>query len=403
MPDFRSGGICQIISKSAVASALASTRSTFAVNHFPHRDLLVPFAPEHCRVDCMKAHQVTRFSAPLEAQDVAMPVPTGTEVLLKVRNAGVCHSDLHIQDGYYALVGDGRLELGERGITLPRTLGHELYGEIAAAGPDAGELPLGAGRLLYPWIGCGGCPVCLAGNENICAKPRSIGVFADGAYADYCLIPHPRYLLEIGNLDPVVATPYSCSGVTVYSALTKALPVRTDEWLVIMGAGGLGLNAVAIARARGVDNVLVVDIDDAKLAAASAMGATAVLNAAQPDALTQLQARTGGGPRAVVDTVGAESTATLGIAALQKGGRYVIVGLFGGGLTVALPTLPLRAISILGSYTGNLAELKALLALANSGKVKSLPVTTRPMAEVSRTLDDLRHGKIIGRVVMANT
>ena len=350
----------------------------------------------------MKAYQVTEFSARLETREIATPEPTGTEVLIKVSNAGVCHSDLHIQDGYYSLVGDARLDLGERGIKLPRTLGHELYGEVVAGGPDAGDLPLGEGRLVYPWIGCGECPVCLAGNENICAAPRSVGVFADGAYADYCLIPHSKYLVDIGDLEPVVATPYSCSGVTVYSALSKALPVSSAEWLVIMGAGGLGLNAVAIARARGIENVLSVDIDDTKLAAASDMGATAVLNSGQPDALAQVQDMTHGGPRAVVDTVGAEATANLGIASLQKGGRYVIVGLFGGGVTIALPTLPLRAISVLGSYTGNLAELKTLIELASSGKVRPLPVATRPMAEVANTLDDLRSGKIVGRVVMSN-
>ncbi len=350
----------------------------------------------------MKAYQVTKFSAPLETREIAMPEPTGTEVLIKVSKAGVCHTDLHIHDGYYSLGGDARLELGDRGVTLPRTLGHELYGEVVSGGPDAGDLPIGAGRLVHPWIGCGECPVCLAGDENVCGAPRSLGVFADGAYADYCLIPHPKYLVDIGDLDPVVATPYSCSGVTVYSALSKALPVAKEEWLVIMGAGGLGLNAVAIAKARGVENILSVDIDDTKLAAASEIGATAVLNSGQPDALAQLQSMTKGGPRAIVDTVGAEATATLGIGALQKGGRYVIVGLFGGGVTIALPTIPLRAISILGSYTGNLEELKALIELAKSGKVKPLPVTTRPMAEVADTLDELRKGKIVGRVVMTN-
>ncbi|MDA0791799.1 MAG: alcohol dehydrogenase [Proteobacteria bacterium] len=350
----------------------------------------------------MKAYQVTRFAEPLQARDVPTPEPTGTQVLIRVSKAGVCHTDLHLQDGYYSLAGGARLDLNERGIKLPRTLGHELYGEIAAAGPDAGDVTVGEGRLVYPWIGCGECPVCLAGNENICATPRSIGVFVDGAYADYCLVPHPKYLLDIGDLDPVVATPYSCSGVTVYSALSKALPIQEQEWLVIMGAGGLGLNAIAIANGRGIRNVLCVDIDDTKLTAAREMGATAVLNSGNPEALARLQELTGGGPRAVVDTVGAEATANLGIASLQKGGRYVIVGLFGGGVTIALPTLPLRAISILGSYTGNLSELKALIELAKSGKVKPLPVATRPMAELTDTLDALRSGNIVGRVVMSN-
>ncbi len=351
----------------------------------------------------MKAYQITEFSKPLEVKELNMPEPEGTEVMIKVDKAGVCHSDLHIQDGFYDLAGDTKLDLNERGITLPRTMGHELYGKVVAAGPDAAGAPIGEFRLLYPWIGCRECSTCLAGYENICAAPASIGVFNDGAYAEYCIVPHSKYLVDIGDLDPVVATPYSCSGLTVYSALSKALPVSAEEWLVIMGAGGLGLNAVAIAKARGVNNIVSVDIDDTKLAAAKEIGATAALNSGSAEVLAQLQEITGGGPRAVVDTVGAEATAGLGIASLLKGGRYVIVGLFGGGITLGLPTLPLRAISVLGSYTGNLEELKALIELAKSGKVKPLPVATRPMAEVSKTLDELRSGKIVGRVVMSNS
>ncbi|MBT3790291.1 MAG: alcohol dehydrogenase catalytic domain-containing protein [Alphaproteobacteria bacterium] len=350
----------------------------------------------------MKAYQVTKFAAPIEMRELATPEPTGTEVLIKVQKAGVCHSDLHIHDGFYTLAGNSKLELGERGLKLPRTMGHELYGEVVSGGSDAGDLPIGEGRLIHPWMGCGECAVCQAGDENICIAPKSIGVFTDGAYADYCLIPHPRYLVDIGDLDPALATPYSCSGVTVYSALRKALPIGDDEWLVIMGAGGLGLNAIAIAKALEIKNILVCDLDDSKLEAAREMGADQTLNPGQDKALAQLSALTGGGPRAVVDTVGAEGTSQLGVASLQKGGRYVIVGLFGGGLTLALPTLPLRAISIIGSYTGNLAELKELIDLARSGKVKPLPVTSRPMEEVGNTLDDLRDGKIVGRVVLSN-
>ena len=350
----------------------------------------------------MKAYQVTEFSAPLVEQEVPTPEPSGTEVLVRVVHAGVCHSDLHIHDGYYSLAGGAKLDLLERGIRLPHTMGHELYGEVAAVGPDVTGISVGDRRLVYPWIGCGECGACLAGDENVCVAPRSVGVFTPGAYAEYCLIPNVKYLVDIGDLEPKVATPYSCSGVTVYSAISKALPVGGSEWLVIMGAGGLGLNAVAIAKARDVANVLVVDIDDSKLSAASEMGANAVLNPSDDGALATLQEMTGGGARAVVDTVGAESTANLGIGALLKGGRYVIVGLFGGGVTLSLPTIPLRAISVLGSYTGNLEELKALIELAKAGKVKPLPVSTRPLSEVGDTLEELRAGKIVGRTVLSN-
>jgi len=351
----------------------------------------------------MKAYQLTAFDAPIEARDVATPEPTGTQVLVKVSHAGVCHSDLHIQDGYYDLGDDVHLDLGERGVNLPRTMGHEILGEVVKGGPEAGDLVIGSRALIHPWLGCGECPTCLAGNENICLKPASLGVFSDGGYADYCLVPHPRYLVDIGDLDPAVATPYSCSGVTVFSALRKLLPVDDQEWLVIMGAGGLGLNAVAIAKGMAAANVLSVDLDDAKLAAARDMGADATLNSGDADAMAQLRKITGGAPRAVLDTVGAEATAQLAIGALAKGGRYVIVGLYGGSLTLPLVTLPLRAISITGSYTGNLQELKDLVTLAKSGKVKPLPTQTRDMSSVGETLDDLRAGRIVGRVVLTNT
>jgi len=350
----------------------------------------------------MKAYQITAFAQPIEARDIPMPEPTGTQVLVKVSHAGVCHSDLHISDGYYDLGEDSRLELGERGVDLPRTLGHEILGQIVSGGPDAGDLDVGARVLVHPWLGCGECAICRSGSENLCMKPASLGVFSDGGYADYCLVPHARYLIGIGDLDPAVATPYSCSGVTVFSALSKALPVGDDEWLVIMGAGGLGLNAVAIAKAMGVANVLSVDLDTAKLDAAREMGADAALNSTDADAMDQLRKLTGGAPKAVVDTVGAEATSQLAIGALAKGGRYVIVGLYGGSLTLPLVTLPLRAISVAGSYTGNLQELKDLIALARAGKVKPLPTETRDMSKVKETLEDLRAGKIVGRVVLTN-
>jgi D-arabinose 1-dehydrogenase-like Zn-dependent alcohol dehydrogenase len=265
-----------------------------------------------------------------------------------------------------------------------------------------GDVTIGARALVHPWHGCGDCPVCRSGSENLCLKPRSLGVFSDGGYADYCLVPHPRYLIDIGDLDPAVATPYSCSGVTVFSALKKLLPVDDEEWLVIMGAGGLGLNAVAIAKGMGAANVLSVDIDESKLEAARELGADATLNSTAPDALARLGELTGGAPRAVLDTVGAEATSKLALGALAKAGRYVIVGLYGGSLTLPLVTLPLRAISIAGSYTGNLQELKELIELAKSGKVKALPTQTRDMSRLGDTLDDLRAGRIVGRVVLTN-
>ena len=226
----------------------------------------------------MKSFQVTEFNAPLTEVDHPTPQPAGTQVLIKVKAAGVCHSDLHIWEGGYVL-GHGRkpLSLKDRGVSLPRTMGHETVGEILAFGPDVrdadkGDLKLGDVALAYPWLGCGKCETCLAGDENMCLKPNSLGVYCDGGYADYMTVPHPKYLLNLKGLDPVTAAPYACSGVTTYSALKK---VEKDFGtpIVIFGAGGLGLMALSLLKAMGGKGAIVVDIDAKKREAAEQEGA----------------------------------------------------------------------------------------------------------------------------------
>ena len=225
------------------------------------------------------------FGVPLELFETATPEPTGTQVLLRVRAAGVCHSDLHIWEGSYDLGFGRKLSLKDRGISVPLTLGHETAGEVVAAGPDAhGVLP-GDVRLVYPWIGCGGCPVCLRGDENLCAKPRFLGVYCDGGYSDHITVPHPKYLLDLEGLDPVSAAPYACSGVTTYSALAKLKDVIATEPIVVIGAGGLGLMCLSILKALGGKGAVVVDIDERKRRAALGSGALAAVDGRDPEAL----------------------------------------------------------------------------------------------------------------------
>ena len=351
----------------------------------------------------MRSYQLVQPGKPFEEVDRADPTPTGTEVLVRVTHAGVCHSDIHISDGYFDLGGGKKLDIIARGQRLPVTLGHEVLGEVIAAGPDAKDAPIGKTMLVHPWLGCGECSACKAEQENHCPTMRSIGIFRDGGYATHCVVPHPKYLVDIGDVDPTVATPYSCSGVTVYSALKKAMPVLDTEWLAIFGAGGLGLSAVAIAKGMGVKNVISVDIDDEKLEAAKKTGADAVLNSKTAEnPIAELQKIAGGELRAVVDTVGGEATSSVGIGAVRKGGRYVIVGLYGGEMTVSLPTLPMRALSIMGSYVGSLGELKELMELVKTGKVKPIPMETRPLETAYDTLQDLKAGRITGRVVLTS-
>ena len=178
------------------------------------------------------------------------PTPSGTEVLLKVLAAGVCHSDIHIWDGYYDMGGGRKIQLTDRGIKLPLTMGHENVGEVVAFGPQAMGVKLGDRRLVFPWIGCGECKVCKENEEQLCMAPRSLGVYRNGGYSDHLLVPHPRYLLEIGDMPPERAAPLACSGVTTYGALKKLGPMLPQEPVVIIGAGGLGRHRSGKTRRR---------------------------------------------------------------------------------------------------------------------------------------------------------
>ena len=354
----------------------------------------------------MKSFQVADFNAPLKEVDHPTPEPTGTQVLIKVKAAGVCHSDLHIWEGGYEL-GHGRkpLSLKDRGVSLPRTMGHETVGEIVAFGPDVkesdkGGLKVGTVALAYPWLGCGKCASCLADDENMCAvKPNALGVYCDGGYADHMTVPHPKYLLDLKGLDPVTAAPYACSGVTTYSALKK---VEKDlgSPIVIIGAGGLGLMALSLLKAMGGKGAIVVDIDARKRAAAEKAGALATVDGKAADALAQLAQKAGGPIRAVIDLVGNAQSTQLGFDCLTKGGKLVIVGLFGGGAPWALPLIPIKAVTIQGSYVGNLRETRELLDLVRTHKIPPIPVTPMPLAKANDALLDLQKGKLVGRAVL---
>jgi alcohol dehydrogenase, propanol-preferring len=354
----------------------------------------------------MRSFQVTDFNAPLKEVEQPTPQPSGTQVLLKVKAAGVCHSDLHIWEGGYEL-GHGRkpLSLKDRGVSLPRTMGHETVGQIVAFGPDVkeadkGGLKIGDVVLAYPWLGCGKCATCLAGDENMCAvKPNSLGVYCDGGYADHMTVPHPKYLLDLKGLDPLTAAPYACSGVTTYSALKK---VEKDfaTPIVIFGAGGLGLMALSLLKAMGGRGAIVVDIDAKKREAAEKAGALATVDGKAADALEQLQKKAGEPIRAVIDLVGNAQTTQLGFDCLTKGGKLVIVGLFGGGATFALPLIPIKAVTIQGSYVGNLRETQELLDLVRAKKIAPIPVTPVPLNKANDALVDLQKGKLVGRAVL---
>jgi D-arabinose 1-dehydrogenase-like Zn-dependent alcohol dehydrogenase len=344
----------------------------------------------------MLSWQIIEHGKPLQKILSDTPKPQGSEVLVRITRAGVCHSDVHIWEGYFDLGGGKRFYVKERGCVPPFILGHEPFGVIEALGPRARGVRVGQKKIVYPWIGCGKCAVCRAGHDNYCVSGiRFLGVSRPGAYSTHLLVPDAKYLVDPAGIDEAFAATLACSGLTAYSAAAKLPQLGPQERVAVLGCGGLGLIGISVLRAKGVKHVVACDIDDAKLAAAAKLGAKTTLNTKNPAATRELQ-----GIAAAIDFVGSPATAALGIGALRKGGRYIICGLYGGELVHPLPPIAQRAIGIVGSYVGSLQELKEVVSLAKRRKIRPAPMELRPADEAAHALDDLKAGRVLGRIVL---
>jgi alcohol dehydrogenase/propanol-preferring alcohol dehydrogenase len=343
---------------------------------------------------------VVAHGAPLECVALPDPTPTGTDVVVEVTHCGVCHSDLHLWHGGYDLGGGRMLSVKDRGLVLPAAPGHEIVGRVAQLGPDAEGVAVGDERVVYPWIGCGHCPHCLAEDDNFCANQRSLGVSVNGGFGRLVKVPHPRYLLAFDGVPASLAATYACSGLTAYSAVRKLLPVGAGQSVVLIGSGGLGLAAIAMLRALGHENIVAVDVSAEKRAAALAAGAMAAVDGSGEDAATRIAAT--GPVGAVLDFVGSDATARAGLAVLPKGGTLVLVGIGGGELTLSVAGTIFRAHTIRGSLTGSIAELRAVIALAQAGALAPTQVQDRPTDQVNDVMTALEAGRITGRVVLTD-
>lgn len=346
----------------------------------------------------MRCYQINAFGGSVEPADVELTSLTGTAVRLKVLAAGVCHSDVHICEGHYDLGSGRKISFADR-IKFPRTLGHEVSGQVVEVGPDAEGVSVGDTCLICSWIGCGECEQCGQGLENLCVSPRFVGVNRDGGFAEFVDVPDSKYLIQLGDLDPVAAAPMVCSGLTTYSALKKFGPLEGRRPIVVIGAGGLGLIAIAVARMLGSVGVVAVELDATKRKAALDAGALAAV-APGDNAVEDIKKAVGGAVWAVLDLVGSGSTAKLAVDALDKTGKLVIVGLFGGAVELPVPTFPLKVLTIQGSYTGSPAELAEFVALAREKGLPAAPLDRRPLSAAPQALDDLKHGRVVGRVVL---
>jgi propanol-preferring alcohol dehydrogenase len=349
----------------------------------------------------VKAARIVKVNEKLEIQHVETPKPRGSQVLVKVQSSGVCHSDIHLWEGYYEGVGGQQLKTTDRGVNYPLTPGHEVAGIVDSLGEQAEGFNNNDKVLVYPWIGEGLCPACRIGEENLCDKPRSLGVYMDGGYAEYVLVPSYKYLIKISDgMDTDASATLSCSALTAYGAVKNA-NLKPDDNVVIVGAGGLGLMAIQLAKAVTGARIIAMDLDDKKLEFAKKEGADTTINSKNEDAVKAVMELTDKkGADAVIDFVNASKTVETDMQFLRRRARVVLVGLFGGELKLSLVTLPTRAYKLIGSYTGTLSDMIELVSLARRGVIKPVVSNRFKLDQATDALTMLRDGKILGRGVI---
>ncbi|MGE0388743.1 MAG: zinc-binding alcohol dehydrogenase [Candidatus Nitrosocosmicus sp.] len=353
----------------------------------------------------MKGAQIIKTNQPLEIDEIKIPKPEGNQVLVKVIASGVCHSDLHLWEGGYAGPKGVFMKVEDRGVKFPLIPGHEIAGKIEETGHAVNNVQVGDSVLVYPWLGEGSCPACLSGEQNLCDSPKTLGIYQNGGYAQYVLVPDSRYLIKLNNLEFDSASSLACSGLTAYNAVKKATPtvgLEKDHSIVIVGAGGLGLMGVQIAKAIHNSRITVVDVNDQKLAEAKRLGADNVINSREKsDVVKEIKDLTNGfGTDVVIDFVNNNITSINSFNMLRKRGKMIMVGLFGGSMELNLPMIPLRGYTLTGAYTGTFSDLTELVNLASQGKVQTVLDKRYSLDQVNEALEDLKNGKIIGRAII---
>jgi propanol-preferring alcohol dehydrogenase len=336
----------------------------------------------------MKAAILHEFKAPLSIEDVAQPCPDAHEVLIEVEACGVCHSDLHVADGDWPQLGP----ITKR----PLILGHEIAGRVVEKGASVHQLEVGD-RVGVPWVywTCGECDFCREGNENLCAKQKITGVTVDGGYAEFVKVPASHATRIPDGLSSIDAAPLFCAGVTVYRALKHA-KIHPGQRLAVFGVGGLGHLAVQIGVGLGAI-VTAVDVSDEKLAHAKSLGASATLNAESVNVVKEL--RRAGGAHVALVTSAAKKAYDTAFPCVRPTGTLLVVGLPSESLCFPPIMMAATEVRIQASSVGTREDLQEVLALGAAGKVRC-QTASRPLTEVNDVMEQLRLGRVSGRIVL---
>ena len=336
----------------------------------------------------MRAAVLHEFKSPLIIGESARPTPGPDEVLIEVEACGVCHSDLHVADGDWVQFA--------RIVKKPLIPGHEIAGRVVERGTAVENLTVGD-RVGVPWIHrtCGECEFCRGGNENLCIKQQITGVTVDGGYAEFVKAPAAHAIGIPASLSSLDAAPLMCAGVTVYRAL-RQVQLSRGQRLAVFGVGGLGHLAVQIGVALGAE-VAAIDVAEEKLALARAFGAAKTLDARAPTLVRELKAH--GGFHVAIVTSAAKAAYDTAFSSVRPTGTLLVVGL--PAENICFPPILMAAgeIHIRASAVGTRQDLREVLEMAASGRLRCQS-SPRPLVEVNAVLEELRHGRISGRVVL---
>ncbi|PRQ11415.1 zinc-dependent alcohol dehydrogenase [Corynebacterium sp. 13CS0277] len=329
-----------------------------------------------------------KFGPTVDVKLVDLPTPGHNQALVKVLATGVCHSDLH------AIEGDWPVKP-----VLPLIPGHEGVGEVVALGPgEHNDIEVGSrvGSVVL-WEACGTCEQCRTGRENYCPTAKLGGYTVPGSFGEYMLVD-TRYCARVpADADPAEIAPILCAGVTVYKGL-KETGVRPGQFMVISGVGGLGHIAVQYAVAMGM-RVIAIDIADDKLELARRHGAEFTVNARDTDPGAAVVEYTGGGSHGVLVTAVHEQAFGQAIHMARTGGTIVFNGLPPGEFPAPIFDIVFKGLTIRGSLLGTRQDLAEAIDFYSRGKVRPT-VTECAIEEVNQALEDLRRGRVDGRMAI---
>ena len=262
---------------------------------------------------------------------------------------------------------------------------------------------IGTKKAVFPWIGCGQCRDCLNGDENLCVKQRFLGVAIDGGFASHVLVPDAKYLLDYDPLPVNQAATLMCSGVTAYGALKRLVDRPRQRNLLLIGLGGVGMMGLSFAQAMFKQKISVADLSPAAREAALKQRRRRRLRSRRSRTSSNAWSRR---PKAdltaIVDFAGNEKSMAFAVSAVARGGKIVVSGLMGGNFSLPMVQWIYKRMTIEGFMVGTLAEAQELMALARAGKIKPTPMKEEPMGDVQKWIDELRAGKVVGRIVLKN-